>query len=154
MLALLLLCCAVGYAQAPNNDKADEVKAMVEQAAALVGEKGREYALRLFNSGSGPFIKGELYIFAGDLEGRNLSHPRNRKLVGQSVLDLKDAKGKLFIRDFIKIAEEHGAGWVDYWWLRHGEKEPSLKRVYVRRIPGEDFYVGCGYYIDQVEARK
>jgi len=46
------------------------------------------------------------------------------------VIYFKDAKGKPFITEFIELAKENEALWVEYWWLRHGEKEPTPKKAY------------------------
>ncbi|HMK34113.1 MAG TPA: cache domain-containing protein [Desulfomonilaceae bacterium] len=144
LLGALLVLCAASIALA---DQAEEVKEMVDKAADLFAEKGNDYALKLLNSSSGPFRKGEVYVFAINMEGITLAHPVNRDLVGQSVMDLKDANGKFFSREFIEVAKTQGAGWVDYWWLRHGEKEPTLKRSYIRNVPGQNVVIGAGYYV-------
>ncbi len=124
-----------------------EVIALVEKAAATFREKGKDYTIKLLNAESGPFMKGEVYVFSMNFGGVYLSYPTNKALQGALALNLKDPEGKTFIQDFIKIAKERGSGWVEYWWIRHGETVPTLKRAYILKVPGEDILVGAGYYL-------
>jgi signal transduction histidine kinase len=120
---------------------------LVDKAIASFQDKGKDYTLRLLNTIDGPFRKGPIYVFATSLQGVTLSHPANRNLRGKNVLRLKDARGKEFIKEFIAVAKDPGSGWVEYWWKRHGEKRATLKRSFIKRVPGEDFLVGAGFYI-------
>lgn len=146
MLIALIFLFGAGTAPA---DQAEEVKALVEKAAATFKEKGRDYTLRLINIPRGPFMKGSIYVFAGNGEGICLAHPANRKLVGINLRQFKDAKGKLFVEEMLNVVKQTGAGWTEYWWLRHGEKEPTLKRTYVLKVPDQpdELFVCGGYYV-------
>jgi cytochrome c len=129
-------------------DSEAEVPALVNKAVTLFKDKGRDYALRVLNSSSGPFRKGELYVFAGSMTDFTfLAHPVNPELLGTPQKDLKDAKGLLIFQEFVKVAQNPGQGWVEYWWLRHAEKEPTLKRSFIERVPGQDIFVGAGFYV-------
>lgn len=159
------LCCSVlmifSVSAAPAQEKASqapstaalsgqaaETKALVEKAAASFATRGKEKTFALINSMTGPFRKGEVYVFAADLNMVVLAHPANRELVGKNWEDLKDAKGNPFAKDLKRVATgPAGSGWVEYWWVRHGEKEPTLKRAYIMKVPGEDIMVAAGYYI-------
>lgn len=123
-----------------------EIVALVEKAAAMFKEKGRDYTLKVIGTQDGPFRQKEMYVFAASMDGMLLSHPVNKSLEGKSQLDLKDAKGKYFGRELLKTCQEAGSGWVEYHWIRHGEKEPTLKRTYVLKVPGENICVAGGVY--------
>jgi len=58
--------------------------------------------------------------------------------------DLKDADGKLFIREVLRIAQERGKGWVDYQWRNPVSKQVEPKSTYFERA--EDLIVLCGIY--------
>ena len=75
-------------------------------------------------------------------------HPIKADLEGKGQLDWKDSHGKLIFVEFNKMAQGKGAGWVDYWWPKPGEKNPSHKVSYVKlcKIDGEDMVVGSGIY--------
>ncbi len=144
VVVLLLLSARVVLCE----DQAATVVSMVERAAASFGEKGKDYTLRLLNASGGTFRKGSLYVFAVDFEGTGLAHAANKKFRGKNVIDLRDANGGFVIQELIKIVKEKDAGWLEYWWKRTGESKPTLKKTYVKRVPGEDIFVGCGYYVE------
>ncbi len=121
---------------------------LVDKAVGFWKEKGKDYTIKLLNASSGPLRKGALYVFACDFKGYFVSHPVQDALRGQDAWELQDAKGKFIVQEFLKVAKQgDGAGWVEYDWLRVGENEPTKKRTFIKRIPGEDFLVGCGYYV-------
>jgi cytochrome c len=145
MVAITFICLMASPVLA---DSEADVQGMVKRAVALFQEKGNDYALRVLNSSSGPFRKGELYVFAGSMKDFTfLAHPVNPELLGTPQRELKDAKGLPIFQEFVNVANSPGAGWVQYWWVRHAEKDPTLKRSYIERVPGEDIYVGAGFYV-------
>ena len=129
-----------------STDQALEAQQLLNKAVSTIKEKGKDYTLKLINS-RGPFAKGELYVFALNMDNVLVAHPYNKKIVGKNLHNLKDTKGKLFVQEFKKVAQDPGSGWVEYYWLRHGEKDGTLKRSYIKKVPGEDIYLGAGYYI-------
>jgi cytochrome c len=152
MRRLLMVTVAITFmclmASTVLADSEAEVQGMVNKAVALFKEKGKDYALRVLNSSSGPFRKGELYAFAGSMKDFTfVAHPVNAELLGTPQKDLKDAKGLLIFQEFVKVADNPGAGWVQYWWVRRAEKDPTLKRSFIERVPGEDIFVGAGFYV-------
>jgi signal transduction histidine kinase len=146
ILTAALLCAVVFSINSAYAGSDAEIVAMVEKAAAMFKEKGKDYTLKVIGSLEGPFRKQEMYVFAVAFDGTTLAHPVNKGLEGKNVLDMKDAKGKLFMQEFIKVAKDPGSGWVEYSWLRHGEKDPTPKRSYILKVPGENIFVGGGVY--------
>jgi cytochrome c len=122
-------------------------KSLVEKAAASIQDKGTDYTLKLLNTMTGPFRKGSIYVFAISMDGVTLSHPTNKKLRNMNVINLKDTNGKEFVKEFLEVANGPGSGWVEYYWKRHGEKQGTLKRSYIMKVPGKDLILGAGYYI-------
>ena len=92
----------------------------------------------------GRFVMGELYVFAYDLNGVLMAHPKNPKLIGQSLIDKTDSKGKLFRKEIIEKAKSEGSGWVDYFYLNPVTKKEEDKTTYLRRV--EDLVICCGVY--------
>jgi len=119
-----------------------EAKALVEKAIAYYKANGREKALAEFSNPKGPFVKGHLYIFAYNPEGTIIAHGGDPKLVGQDFIDVKDADGKYFVREFIKIGPK--GGWVKYKWKNYVTKKIEDKTTYLKRI--DDVIIGCGVY--------
>ncbi len=141
VLAGLVVCVSLACA-----DKPGDCKAVVEKGAAMFKSKGKDAAIKAINDPKGPFVKGDLYIFAVDMNNKVLAHPMKQSLVGKDVSKVKDPKGKLLFAEFLKTAKGKGAGWVEYMWPKPGAKDPSAKRSYIMRIPGENVYIGAGYY--------
>src|SRR5512137_3210834 len=90
---LIGLFAFVGLSHASGKDDA---KDLVKRAAAYVKYQGKGKAIAEINKPRGMFDKGELYVFAYDLQGVMLAHPKNRELIGQNLIAVPDSDGKLF----------------------------------------------------------
>jgi cytochrome c len=136
-------------ADSSQSPEAKRLVALVDKAAALTEGKGKS-AFPEFKKKGSEWLKGETYIFIADMSGTILMHPANPELETKSIIDLKDANGKAFMREFIETAKTKGSGWVDYMWPKPGEKSPSKKLSYVKRTKmpdGEMVIVGTGTYV-------
>jgi cytochrome c len=136
-------------ADAPQSKEAKEIVALVDKAAALTETKGKT-AFPEFKRKGSDWLKGDTYIFIADMNGTTLMHPANPELETKSMLDIKDANGKAFMREFVETAKTKGSGWVDYVWPKPGEKSPSKKLAYIKRAKmpnGEMVLVGAGIYV-------
>ena len=120
----------------------EEAKALVEKAIAFYKANGKEKALAEFSKPKGQFTKGDLYIFAYNPKGIIIAHGGDPKLVGKDFTGVKDADGKYFAREFIKIGTQ--GGWVDYKWMNYATKKVDAKTTYLKRI--DDVIIGCGAY--------
>lgn len=125
----------------------EKIKEMVDKACVLLEKEGTE-AFPKFKGKDSEFIFCGTYIWVNDLKGKMLMHPAIPQMEGMDLLNVKDAQGKRLFVDFIKIAKDKGAGWVDYWWPKPGAVEPSRKLSYVKlcKVKGVDLIVGCGVY--------
>jgi len=140
-LACLFFMGIAGCSYVPGT--ADEAKAMVEKAVAFMKANGKEKAFREFTEGN-KFKKNDLYIFVVDMNGVILAHGSNPKLVGRDMSTLKDAGGKLFIKEIIDEANVKGNGWSDYKWANPVTKKIDLKSTYFQKT--NDVIIGCGVY--------
>lgn len=140
MATLLVLICT-GLAFASPKESA---VALVKKGVLHVKEVGKEKALADFNDKNGKFVKGELYVFAYNLQGTIIAHPMNPKLIGRNMSEVTDADGKFFTKDFIATVNGPGKGWVDYRWTNPVSKKIEAKSSYVEKAG--DILVGCGIY--------
>jgi signal transduction histidine kinase len=132
-----------------------EVIQKVSEAVALVQEKGEEAAFTIFRDKNGPFVWKGSYLFVIDFDGIMLMHPIVSKLEGRNQLNVKDVNGKMFNAETLALAKGPGSGWVDYYWVKPGEKKASPKVSYVKAVPGKNMLIGCGIYdISKAEAEK
>lgn len=122
----------------------DKAIALVNEAAALITEKGIDAAKETLSKADGPFVKGELYVFAYDLTGIMVAHPKNPKLIGKNLLDVPDVDGKLFRKDIIALANDKGSGWVDYKYKNPESGKVEAKTTYV--LKAGTVVLCCGIY--------
>jgi fumarate reductase flavoprotein subunit len=136
---------AVKFAKATKEVRkpTDEAKAMVEKAIAYLKENGREKTLAEINEPGGLFAKGELYVFAYDLNGTLIAHP-NPAIVGKNLLSEPDSKGKLFRKEIAELAKSKGKGFVDYTYLDPVTKKEKPKTTYIEKVDNMIFC--CGTY--------
>lgn len=139
----LVVSLGVLFATAQADDK-EAAKALVNSAANMVQTLGREKTLAELNNPTGKYAKGELYVFAYDLSGTMLAHPKNPKLVGKNLLELADVDGKLFRKEIVETAKSAGSGWVDYKYKNPETNKTEHKTTYLRKV--NDIILCCGAY--------
>jgi cytochrome c len=149
MKKLFVMCLGVFFlftvwADVYAAGSAGDAEAMMKKAAAFLKSSGKDKAFAEFTNQKGQFIKEDLYIFALDLNGLTLAHGGNPKLVGKEMIGLKDADGKLFIKELIEGAKAKGTGWSDYKWTNPTTKKIEEKSTYFMKV--DDVVLGCGIY--------
>jgi len=142
LLALLINLLSVNLVLAAS--PADQAKAMVEEAVAFFNANGKQKTLTEISTPKGKWVKGELYVFAYDLNGVVVAHPINPKLIGKNLIDVPDAAGKTFRKDIAEVAKTKGTGWVDYKY-----KNPSTNKIEDKStflMKAGDVIICCGTY--------
>jgi methyl-accepting chemotaxis protein len=129
-----------------------EVQVLVER---IKPAKSRAEQIALIESGTDPirfFPDQSGYFFAYDTSGVRINVPINKSQNGQNLIELKDSVGFPLIRGLVDAAKP-GSGFVAYHFDKPGKGiQPKLS--YVAMIPGTDFFVGTGVYIDDVQAER
>ncbi len=150
VLAVLFAAVSPVFSQEspPPSDKAKQVVALVDKAAALVTSKGKEAAFTEFRKKGSEWFFDDLYLFAYDLDLNTLLVAAFPKNEGSNHTGRKDANGKVFHTEFVKVVQSKGSGWVDYMFPKPGQTEPSRKWGYVKAvsIDGVPGFVGAGFY--------
>ena len=149
LLGVVYLFSFPGFsAEQTQSKEAKQIVALVNSAAALIESKGKD-AFPEFKKKDSKWYSGKTYVFVDDMKGTVLVNPPSPEIEGKNLIDMKDAKGKSLIREFIKTANTKGSGWVDYWWPKPGEDKPSKKISYIKKakMPSGAFViVGAGIY--------
>jgi len=135
LFAFAVLSCTSGK---------DDAKVLVKKAVAYVKYQGKEKAIAEISKPRGIFDKGETYVFAYDLQGVMLAHPKNPALIGKNLYDVPDSEGKLFRKEIVEKAKSRGSGWVDYVYLNPETKEYEHKTTYCEKE--DDLIICCGAY--------
>src|ERR1039457_3816448 len=138
------------------------VQQVVEVAWSLVAEYDRQVQLELLTKFDAQ-IKASLdlanlrysekeYFWINDLTPKIIMHPVKTELDGQDVSGFKDPNGKYLFKEFVKVCNEKGSGFVDYMWPKPGEAAPVPKISYVKLYKPWGWIIGSGVYIDDVKA--
>jgi polar amino acid transport system substrate-binding protein len=124
----------------------DRAVRFVHDAKTFAEKNGRPASLAAFNNRTGPFITGDLYIFAYDYNGTTLAYPFRPDLIGVNRLDATDPLGKYHIRAMAEAART-GSGVV--WYLSENpyrNNATEIKVSYVQDIDGS-YFIGAGTYV-------
>ena len=122
----------------------DQAISLVGEAAKLVQSVGKEKAIVELNKPESRFVDGEFYVFAYDLQGVLVAHPKNAKLVGKNLLEVPDVDGKFYRKEILEQAKTKGTGWVSYKYKNPESGKVERKTTYLRKV-GE-LILCCGIY--------
>lgn len=149
LVSIVLACCSAFLWTAPataaERGTADEAGALVKKGIAYLKANGAEKAYAAFNDPAGQFVDRDLYLFVFDMNGKTLAHGANKKLLDKTLIDLKDADGKAFIKEFVDVANKKGKGWVEYKWPHPQTKAIENKASYIEKLP-DGTLIGVGIY--------
>ncbi len=134
--------------QAQEKATPDEIIGKIVAAAETLSKSG-EAGLQEFNKSDGPWVWKDTYVFVYNCEqGTIAAHPTSPHLIGKNMSALKDVKGNMFFVQLCEAAKKPKGGWIEYWWPKPGEKEPSRKISYMLQVPNTPYQVGAGIYDD------
>ncbi|MEZ5672347.1 MAG: cache domain-containing protein [Thiotrichaceae bacterium] len=77
------------------------------------------------------YDNGTGYLFTLGMDGTLLTHP-DPYYHAKNWFDFQDAHGKYLFREMIKVVNEKGQGFVNYYWHKLGFKEVQAKISYVK----------------------
>lgn len=82
----------------------------------------------------------------------NVALPTKKELIGKDLNETKDENGVYFVKELSRKAQA-GGGFVNYVFPKPGVGTVP-KISYSEMIPGTDYWIGTGIYIDNIEASK
>ncbi|HVI88746.1 MAG TPA: cache domain-containing protein, partial [Dongiaceae bacterium] len=91
------------------------------------------------------------YLFAYTTDGTAVANGSKPENEGKNFIDLTDPNGVKLVAELIKAAEA-GGGYVHYSFPRAGSTDPLPKLSYSMMVPGWNWEVGTGVYIDDISA--
>jgi len=99
------------------------------------------------------FNDGRGYYFAVNLNGMVELDPDLPNLEGKNMINLKDEKGNLVIRNKIDIVKEHDEGYIIDFWKKADLNDGNIyaKITFVKKFEPFNWYLGTGEYLDDVE---
>jgi len=136
----------------------EDVKNIVNVTADIANNLYAEYFGKMSEVELKEIIKSALrkvkfegdigYLFLLDLKGNALVHVDD-KVIGTNIMNIQDVKGKYILKEFNKILEAKGEGFVDYYWyiVSEDRKEMHYKISFVKMLDCYDWYIGAGEYL-------
>lgn len=98
------------------------------------------------------YEQGENYFFVYDTDGVQVVSADNPAREGQNFYNSTTPDGRHLVRDYIQAAQR-GGGYVEYSWPRVGSSVPAPKLAKAILMPGTNWVLATGFYIDDLEAQ-
>ncbi|QYK07215.1 methyl-accepting chemotaxis protein [Shewanella zhangzhouensis] len=134
------------------NERQQQLKEATQIALAVVdhqislGQNGNiNDALRPLRFGSAG------YFFIYDYQGANVFHATNPALEGTPQIGMTDPQGTKIVVGLIDAAKR-GGGFFNYVYPKPGVEGLVVKIGYAAPIPGKDWLLGTGAYLDDIDA--
>ena len=115
--------------------------AFVDRAVAYAKAHGRENALAEFNNPNGSFIRGELYIYAYDINGTTLAHPVNPESVGK----IREGANGVFVKEMGSLVR-NGSGFYRFTYINPQHNNTLESKMGYGVQVDDDWWLGSGVY--------
>lgn len=139
--------------KASLRDLTDVAFSLIEHQKKLVlsGKKSEEAGMaEALDSLRSLRYASDEYFFVLDMNHNMLMHPVSDKIDGTNVATLRDAKGKLLMKELVSTARVSGESFVDYYWNRPGSSKPVSKLSYARYHSEWGWVIATGIYTDDI----
>jgi len=131
------------------NERRAQLDAFLELAttatAAVSDPEQKKAILRTLR-----YEKGQNYFFVYDKNGVQVVSADNPEREGKNFLQSKSPEGRFLVQEYIAAANK-GGDYVQYNWPRAGSKTPAPKLAKAVLLPGTDWVLATGFYIDDLE---
>ena len=143
---VVALSCALLSTAAIADERGtkDEAIALWNKGKAYFDKNGAQPTMAAINDKNGGFMDRDLYIFCYGSDNKLAAIGSNPKLVGMNADEFRDADGKAFALDVIKVGRSGTHDWVDYKWADPMTKKIMPKSTYVGAYG--DYSCGVGIY--------
>jgi cytochrome c len=143
---VLALSCAVLSTAAVAEDRGtpEDAIALWNKGRAYFEKNGAQATMAAFDDKTSAFFDRDLYFVCYGSDDKLSAIGGNPKLVGMSASDFRDADGRVFALDILKVGRSGTNGWVDYKWADPITKKIMPKSLYVGAFG--DYVCGVGIY--------
>ena len=157
MTLVVFVLSVFSSVQAAEKATPEEVYEMILKAAQVVETLGED-GLVAFNDPKGEFVWKDSYVFIIDSARMVIAAHPKKKRIGVDLSNNMDknpdpAKRKYQNREMVQIAKDPNGGWVEYWWPKLGQKDPSRKIGFVIQVPNTPYVATAGIYNDTVDIK-
>lgn len=144
VISAVLATAVLALSSAHASEDPAVATAMVDKGAAFMKKNGKDALIAAINAKSPEFVNGDTYLTMRAMDGTQLAHPTNPKLIGKNMVVLPDADGKLFRKEIIEGAQKTGKGWVDYRYNNPTSGQIEKKSTYYMK--SGDVILEAGIY--------
>jgi cytochrome c len=145
LLAVVLAAAFLVPAQAKDEfGSRAEAEALVKKAIAHIKSAGKDAAFADFTGKKEGWVDRDLYVVVYSMDGKPLAHGQNARMVGKDLIEMKDAGGKLFVKERVDLAKAKGKFWQEYQFTDPVTKKVLAKEMYCERM--EDMIPCVGVY--------
>jgi signal transduction histidine kinase len=125
------------------------VREQVDAAAQLLQDRGREVAFHDLRDPGNRFYFLDTFVFVLDVNGHSLVDPSYPTQEGRDMSEFRDAVGRPVIKEVMEKLATSDEAWVQFLWPKAGERLPSRKLMYVRKVNvgGETLLVGSDFFL-------
>jgi methyl-accepting chemotaxis protein len=95
---------------------------------------------------------GQEYFWVNDMQPRMIMHAASHELEGKDLAGMADPDGLHVFVAIVDVVRTQGAGFIHYRWPKQGSDAPVAKIAYVKGLPGWNWVLGSGAYLDTMEA--
>lgn len=106
----------------------------------------RENFIRKYNDSTRFLSDGSGYFFVDDMSGYSISYPTRKDLESTDLTSIQDANGVYPVVEMLKVLNSDGHGFVKYQLQNPATNTLQNKTVYVEKIAGTNYFIGCGFY--------
>ena len=121
----------------------------VDAAASLIQQKGTEATFSELMDPGSRFNYLGTFVFVLDDKGRALVDPSYPTLQGRDMLAFRDAVGRPVVQELLQKLQSSDSAWVQFLWPKPGERLPSRKLIYARKVQvgGQTLVVGSDFFL-------
>lgn len=98
------------------------------------------------------YENGNNYFFVYDNQGVQVMSADNPQREGQNFADSRTPDGRYLVREYLEAARK-GSDYVQYNWTRPGSQQAAPKLAKAVSIPGTDWVIATGFYIDDLDSK-
>ncbi|MFP2768681.1 methyl-accepting chemotaxis protein [Oceanisphaera sp. KMM 10153] len=97
------------------------------------------------------FDDGTGYFFVYNGEGVQVVSADNPAREGNNYLSATSPDGRHLVQEYVALGRQ-GGGYVEYDWPKPDTKQGAPKLANITPIPGTDWLLGAGFYVDDLQA--
>ncbi|WMC10995.1 methyl-accepting chemotaxis protein [Oceanimonas pelagia] len=97
------------------------------------------------------FDKGAGYFFVYNHDGVQVVSADNPAREGNNYYNATSPDGRHLVQEYIQLGRS-GGGYVEYSWPKPNSQQGSPKLAHIMPVPGTDWLLGTGFYIDDLLA--